>query len=264
MEKGLISDPITFTRQIADDSTYLWNYAQPRLNMTTMSDQEAQEVYLELREMCDHNHRQSCARIIAMEQTTACLFNTTMQCPECSGEMSLTISYPPEAANSGKMDPTWPYFGIRGIHVLCQHCLGKMHLPSWYFPPMAARFAVMRNKIEALITEQRPVVVMPALDRYWGTFHEQIKLDGLNIVAAFDTRSHRLGKKFLGVTVEEATIESCKRFSDATFLLLPSGTIKPYLQLLQQAAIGAEQMVNWHGLEEDQLGSLANSRSPTR
>ncbi|NGZ29203.1 MAG: radical SAM protein, partial [Magnetococcales bacterium] len=29
MEKGLISDPIAFTRQIADDSTYLWNYAQP-------------------------------------------------------------------------------------------------------------------------------------------------------------------------------------------------------------------------------------------
>ncbi|MBF0587576.1 MAG: B12-binding domain-containing radical SAM protein [Magnetococcales bacterium] len=249
LEKRIITDRIGYTRQIANGATFLWNTLQPPINMTGMEDALFRDWYLRLREITDRNNRRRPAGVADLRRLDRVTTEMRITCPSCGDEQQREMRYPPDAKAGGDFNPKAPYFGLRGVNMLCLTCLRKMHLPGWVYPAVAAMYGWFRAKVETLVESGEEVVLLGAMDRYWGTFSEQVPLSELNLVAALDSRPYRIGQSCFGLTVQAATpkaiTEYCTAKEPRWMVIPPNHMPDGYLEMVQTAGISDDRMIAW-------------------
>src|SRR5262249_17518899 len=121
-------------------------------------------------------------------------------------------------------------------------------------------YELFAKELERCKRDETPVVVMPAMDRYFGVFAQDVDLAGLHVVAALDSRAHRLGAKFLGKTVAPLDVAHVRAHADAKFLILPWVEYDRALAVLHESGIAARSIVCWNALFAHELHPLAPQR----
>ncbi|MBF0186380.1 MAG: radical SAM protein [Magnetococcales bacterium] len=243
-QQGLITDPIAFTQQISNGATWLWTTPQPPVNMTTMTDEQCQDTYLKLREITDLNHTKRPATLHDFQSVDHQLSTALISCPSCGKQHSYRVQYPAEG-RTPELNPWQPFFGVRGINILCPHCQRKMHFSPLFVPHIKALYERFQQRLDAWKLDDEPVVVMPAMDRYLTIFSKRIDLGGLTIRAVLDDRPHRQNGQFFDVSVSLLDDAAVERYRDNRFLLLPSHDPVGMWQRLQRVGIPVDRSLIW-------------------
>lgn len=257
MEKGLIKDTVEFIRSMCNISGYLWNNM---VNMTGLPDDVYQDWYVRLRELNDQNHRK---RPIIVKQARAVdrfRSELTLVCPHCDHTEHQIIPYPPEA--SGGSVNLRSVIGLPGLNVVCGSCNRKAHLMAKDFPHVAVIIREFQDAIDGLKRDQTEVVVLPAMDRYWGVFSQDIDLSGLRVSAVLDTRPKRIGVEFMNCRTEAMTPASIDSHREKTFVIFPWVEYDRAISALQDAGIPAGAIVSWNETFGQYMGAGRPSSKP--
>jgi len=241
-EKGLIKDKVQFIRHQCDISGYLYKH---QINMTQMSDTEYQDWYIRLREMNDLNHRKRLAVVTGTRSVGLWQSDLTIACPSCQHQFTTDFRYPLAAHGDGRIDLNSPV-GMLGVNLLCPKCFRKMHLMPRQIPHIDTIFNRFQERLDALKTCGVRVAVLPAMDRYSAVFQADISLDGLNVTAVLDTRKFRIGKVFLGQTIQFFDKESILENREGVFLILPWVEYKNAMDTLIKAGIPNKRILSWN------------------
>ncbi|MBF0446300.1 MAG: radical SAM protein, partial [Magnetococcales bacterium] len=241
---GIIPGTIEFTKLISNSATYLWKTLQPPVNMTQMPDAEFRKLYLELREITDKNNRKRLAEICNFQYITDNLSHATIKCPCCKKEQLYKVRYPPDSTGE-TLTPAQPLFGLRGINIRCAICSRRMHMPPWFFPHIDTMYSTFQTLINNLTQTKEEVVLLPAMDRYFGTFSERVDISRLNVVATMDTIPYRLGQLFFDREVEELSNQKVVENKESVFVILPAYNSETLLNVLREAGIKQEKIIYW-------------------
>jgi len=240
--KGLIEDKEAFIRSQCNISGYLYKH---QINMTCMSDDEYADWYIKLREINDLNHRKRLTRVVSSEYKGGWLSCLTLECPSCLTNFRTDFPYPLDAGESDQINLDSPV-GMLGINILCPSCCRKMHLTPVQIPHVKKIFSNFQKKIDVLKQDETEVVILPAMDRYFSVFNEDISIHGLNIKAILDSRKSRIGHTFMGHKVQMLDIESIQRNIQATFLILPWVEYRKAIDFLQRTGVKGDNILSWN------------------
>jgi hypothetical protein len=155
------------------------------------------------------------------------------------------IPYPPECANGGGPNLKSP-IGVPGMNIVCPACMRKHHLVAAAIPHVAQVYAEFQRRVDALKASQREVVVLPAVDRFYGVVFEDVDLGGLNVAAVLDTREHRLGVSFMGRTTDRLEPESARAHVGRAAIVLPWVEYDTAVETLLGAGFSREDIVCWN------------------
>jgi len=170
----------------------------------------------------------------------------TFRCPTCDHvDTDALIPYPPESAHGGAPNLKSP-IGVPGMNVVCPDCMRKHHLVAKSIPHVAQIYAAFQRRLDALKASQKEVVVLPAVDRFYGVVSEDVDLGGLNVAAVLDTREHRVGATFLGRTTERLDQESAAQQVGRVAIVLPWVEYDAAVAALVAAGIAREDIVCWN------------------
>ncbi len=240
---GLIPDREAFLRSMGDVSRYLW---RDMVNMTELSDARYRELYLELRERNDRNHRKQLTLVEAGRPLSPTSSRMTLRCPRCGHrDHDVDIPYPPETASGGPPALRSP-IGLSGLNIVCLTCREKHHLLARAIPHVGAIYAGFQAELDRLRATQQEVVVLPAMDRYFGLYAEDIDLAGLRLTGVLDSRSNRIGQTFLGHPVAALDEENVRARPDQVFLVLPWVEYAEALALLDRAGVPPQRVLSWN------------------
>ncbi|MBK6922442.1 MAG: cobalamin-dependent protein [Deltaproteobacteria bacterium] len=240
LERGLIGDRVEFIRSMCDISSYLW---RGQVNLTELSDERFLEHYVALRELNDRNHRTRPAIVRHGRATGPQHSCITVECPSCNHAETLELPYPPGPGDTPIS--TRAIVGVQGYNIVCDACNRKMHLAARRIPHVASFYADFQAALDRCKAASTPVVIVPAMDRYFGVFAQDVDLEGLDVVAALDWRAHRAGAAFMGVTVESLDHAHVQRHRDATFVVLPWVESDDAVALLRAAGVQDDAILCW-------------------
>lgn len=244
LRKGMIRDRVRFIKDIADTSRYLWNSP---VNLTVMSDEEYLQVYAQLRELNDINHRQALSRVVASRSLDGFHSAITVECPHCQTSTSYErFPYPLDARTEVSEDRS-SFYGLLGINLICPECRDKHHLLSKAIPhvtPVFERFDAVLS--ELVRSHGDEIVVLPAMDRYFHALCEDTAILSVRPFAVLDTREHRIGKTFLDTTVQKFDDETVDSLADKRFLILPWVEAAEVYRRLIARGIPEERIVSWN------------------
>jgi hypothetical protein len=113
-------------------------------------------------------------------------------------------------------------------------------------PHVAQVYAAFQRALDELKASQQKVVVLPAVDRFFGVLSEDVDLTGLNVGSVLDTRAHRIGVEFLGQTTQQLTPESAAAQLGTVALVLPWVEYETAVATLLAAGFRAEDIVCWN------------------
>jgi hypothetical protein len=150
--------------------------------------------------------------------------------------------------------------GLPGLNIVCGSCNRKAHLHAKDFPHVASIIRSFQEAIDALKRDGKEVVVMPAMDRYWGVFSQDVALSGLRVTAVLDSRPKRVGVQFMGCRTEALTPETIDRHRDKTFVIFPWVEYDRAISALQDAGIPPAAVLSWN----ETFGQHMNARPVTR
>ncbi|MBF0611555.1 MAG: radical SAM protein [Magnetococcales bacterium] len=244
--QGRIVDPIEFTRNLSPLDRYLWNQKTPPINFTALSDEDYLLTYQRLREGADANHRKRLAHVVWERVVGLCQSVVGVRCEFCGEEGEYPILYPPGSSPNGVPNKNRPFVGVLGTNLLCHTCRRKMHLPVWHIPHMASLWEGFQEKIKGLVDEKIPVVVLPAMDRHWGTVSSRVDFSGLQVTLVMDPRPTWWGKTFLGQTVQPFDpMQVAAGLGEGRVVILPAYDGQSLHQGLVQAGVAEERVVDW-------------------
>ena len=241
-EKGLIHDKVQFMRSQCDISGYLYKH---QINMTKMTDAEYQDWYIRLREINDLNHRKRLAVVKQAVPAGKWQSDLTIACPACQFLINTDFCYPLATHGDSRINPDSPV-AMQGVNLLCPGCFRKMHLMPRQIPHIEVFFKRFQEQVDQLRESGADVAVLPAMDRYYSVFKEDISLDGLNVAAVLDTRNFRIGKEFLGQEVKSFDKQSIQEYKDVVFLILPWVEYRKAIDILKNAGIPDEKILSWN------------------
>lgn len=241
-EKGLIKNKLEFIRAQCNISDYLYRH---QLNMTQMSDADYKSWYIRLREINDLNHRKRLAIVKAAKPLGHWKTLLTLECPSCRQEIVKPFRYPLDATDDGRINRNGAV-GMLGVNILCPECCRKMHLMPKQIPNVAAIFERFQRRLDRLKTAGKEVVVIPAMDRYFAVFNEDIALDGLKVRAVLDSREFTWGTEFLGCSVARLDAAALTQHRQAAFVILPWIEYTTALELLAAAGVADEAILSWN------------------
>lgn len=247
-----VPERVQFIRSMCDISSYLWN---GQVNLTQMSDAAYHDHYVALRELNDRNHRTRPATVRSGEAIGVQMSRLTIECPHCSNLETMDLPYPPGPGDTPI--PSRTMIGVQGYNIVCDECNRKMHLAADAIPHVAAIYAEFQAALDRCKRDETPVVVLPAMDRYFGVFAEDVDLDGLHLVAALDSRGHRIGATFMGKPVARLDIASVRAHADATFVVLPWVEHANALEILAASGIDPDQVLCWNELFATRMRPVA-------
>lgn len=241
--RNQIPDRELFIRSMGNVSQYLWKHM---INLTALSDERFMQLYVELRELNDENHRKERTIVEAGEAVGPTKSRMTFRCPTCDHvETDALVPYPPECAQGGAPNLKSP-IGIPGMNFVCRSCLRKHHMVASSIPHVAQVYAAFQQRLDELRANQREVVTLPAVDRFWGVLSQDVDLTGINVVSVLDTREHRIGVEFMGRTTTRLTKESAAAERGRVALLLPWVEYDTALATLRAAGFPPEDVVCWN------------------
>ncbi len=240
--KGLIKDKLQFIRNQCDISDYLYRH---QINMTSMSDVEFKDWYIKLREINDLNHRKRSALVQGVVSSGKWQSRLAIECPSCGYLLKTDFRYPLEAREDGNIYLDAP-IGMLGVNFLCPNCCRKMHLQPKHIPHFRTFFKRFQEKAEQIKLAKRDVVIIPAMDRYFSVFKEDILLNNLRIKAVLDSRKSRVGEKFLNRTVKLLDNNNIKKNKDAVFIVLPWVEYGKAVDALIDAGIDSQMILSWN------------------
>ncbi|MEM6960458.1 MAG: radical SAM protein [Myxococcota bacterium] len=243
LNQGLIEDREQFVRAMGNVSSYLWKHM---VNLTSIPDERFMELYTELRERNDVNHRRH--RTLKTSGHVSSVTSSQMDfgCPYCDHiETDTAIHYPPESAQGAPVNICGA-IAVTGLNILCPACKRKHHLAAKDIPHVGRHYASFQSKLDVLKEAQSPVVMLPALDRYATVVSEDMDFSKLNIEAVLDTRKARIGEQYAGKAVEELTGDAVREHPDATFLILPWVEYENALQVLALVGVQSDRILSWN------------------
>lgn len=250
LDKGLIKDKVEFIRSMCNISGYLWNNM---INMTSLPDEVYQDWYVKLRELNDTNHRKRPITIKEARAINATSSQLLLECPHCGHLEDQTMPYPP-GARPGGVNVKAP-IGLQGMNIVCGECNRKAHLVAKRIPHVGAIIAEFQTALDALKARNAEVVVLPALDRFWGVFSEDVDLSGLNVTAVLDSRPKRIGVEFMGRATEVLGPEAIKRNAGKTFVVFPWVEYDKALAALKDAGVPDADVLSWNELFRQRMNA---------
>jgi len=239
-ESGKIPDKISFIRKLCNQSRYLWH---DKINMTTMADDVFEAGYLQLRESNDQNHRRSLAEIVTSRILSPRISELKINCVSCHESIEFNLTYPPPSGDSFAIRSL---VGISGVNLLCPYCYRKMHIKSIDIEHIRHLYREFQQKLDSFVVKKQQVVVMPAMDRLYGSFSEDIDFKGLSVVAVLDSRENHFDTTFMGCQVEELNEDSISKYSTNSFVILPWMEFEEAYKLLSENGISADSIVSWN------------------
>ncbi|MBL8947585.1 MAG: cobalamin-dependent protein [Myxococcales bacterium] len=243
VQRGLITDRVAFIRSMCNISAYLWN---GMINLTQMSDADYHARYVELRELNDRNHRRRPAIVKDGRALGPLDSELTVECPSCGQVETMELPYPPGTVD-GRVEPR-SIIGVQGYNIVCDACNRKMHLAACRIPHVGKIYAQFQAELDRLEETGAKVVMVPAMDRYFGVFAEDLDLTGLDIVGALDSRPHRLGASFMGVEVQPLDVERVQAQGDVQYVVLPWVEYDRALAVLDAAGVDPERVLCWNAM----------------
>ncbi|MCG8556586.1 MAG: B12-binding domain-containing radical SAM protein [Proteobacteria bacterium] len=246
--KGLIRDRVQFMRDLCNISGFLW---KSQVNMTGLSDQEYWKTYVRLRELNDENHRKRPAQIVAGRAAGRLRSQLELECPWCERRERILLPYPPDASH-GKVN-LGSAVGVLGLNIVCAECNRKVHLAANRIPHVAPIYQRFQQALDELARQGRKVVLLPAMDRYFGTFSQDVDLSGLRVEAVLDWREARVGQRFLYGQVARLDEEAVRAHADCVFVVLPWVEHEDALQLLVESGIRDEAVICWNRFFEEHV-----------
>jgi anaerobic magnesium-protoporphyrin IX monomethyl ester cyclase len=259
-ERGLIGDPEEFVRQMTNLSAYLW---KKQVNLTELSAERYFELYVELREKNDANHRRKRTVIERGESIGPVRSRLTMRCPHCDHrEENVEIPYPPEAASSGGVNLR-SVVGVTGLNIVCDECRQKHHLVAKDLPHVGELYAAFQARIDELANTGTEIVMVPAMDRYFSVFSEDVDLSRLHVRAVFDNRPHRIGQAMSGCEIEPLERARLSAHRDRTAVVLPWVEYETAIAALEDAGFTAERIVSWNEIAGVVLAPAREELRPT-
>ncbi len=243
IERNQIPDRDLFIRSMGNVSNYLWKHM---INLTDLPDARFRELYVELRELNDQNHRKVRTIVEAGEALGPTRSTMTFRCPTCDHvDTDAVIPYPPECTQGGAPNLKSP-IGIPGMNVVCPDCMRKHHLVAKAIPHVGQIYAEFQRSLDALKASQKEVVVLPAVDRFYGVVFEDLDLSGLKVAAVLDTREHRIGASFLGQTTIKLDQTSVAQQVGRAAIVLPWVEYDTAVATLLAAGFAREDIVCWN------------------
>lgn len=240
--EGLIEDKVAFIRSQCNISTYLYKH---QINMTRMNDEQYADWYIKLREINDLNHRKRLVRVKSSEYVDGWFSKLIVECPSCLQEVDTNFRYPLEAGDEGHINRDAP-IGMLGVNILCPSCCRKMHLAAVQIPHIENIFTNFQKRVDQLACSGTEVVILPAMDRYFSVFCEDISLRGLQVTAVLDSRENRIGECFMGQITQALERDSVQENIHAVFLILPWVEYRAAMDLLLQAGVSSERILSWN------------------
>ncbi len=239
---GSITNKINFIHSICKLSVYLW---RDKINFTSMANKNFNHWYHFLRERNDINHpRKQCAQINNSEIVAKFASKITISCPRCDSTIQHKLFYPPECRH-GIPNPN-SISNLTGVNILCPSCYRKMHITAPNIPHMKSYYKKFQDKIRVISRAAKPVAIMPAMDRLFSIFSEDIDLSPLNISKVFDTRPNRIRDTFMDKMVQALNKENCRTAIDHVFIILPWVESDKSLSMLLSTGINKNNVVSWN------------------
>ncbi len=243
VQRNQIPDRELFIRSMGNVSQYLWKHM---INLTDLSDVRFRDLYVELRELNDQNHRKVRTIVEGGTPIGPTRSAITFRCPTCDHQdTDASIPYPPECAQAGAPNIKGP-IGVAGMNIVCPECMRKHHLVARDIPHVAQIYAEFQRSLDALKASQKAVVVLPAVDRFYGVVFEDVDLTGLNVAGVLDTREHRIGVSFLGHTTVRLDQESAAAEVGRVAIVLPWVEYDTAVATLLAAGFQREDIVCWN------------------
>lgn len=252
LDSRKIPDRLSFLQEMGRISSYIWNN---HINLTQMPDDEYLATYLRLRELNDRNHRKRNVNVRMGGIEDATHSQIVLECPACRYQERLLLPYPPEQ-KAGRFSLR-TVVAVPGVNFVCSACKRKTHIKACQIPHVQPLYATFQERLNSLKERQLPVVLLPAMDRYWGVFSEDVDCSGLHVVAVMDSRIHQLGKTFMGCRVEFLSVDAVRQYSQAFFIILPWVEYEQALDVLTRARIDPQQTMSWNHLAGEHFGQLA-------
>lgn len=256
VKRGLITDRVAFIRSMCNISAYLWN---GMINLTQMSDADYHARYVELRELNDRNHRRRPAIVTGGRVLGPLESELTIECPSCGETETMELPYPPGTVD-GRVEPR-SIIGVQGYNIVCDACNRKMHLAACRIPHVGRIYARFQAELDRLEEMRAKVVMVPAMDRYFGVFAEDLDLTGLDVVGALDSRPHRIGASFMGVQVEPLGVERVQAQGDVHYVVLPWVEYDRALAVLDAAGVESERVLCWNAMFVAAMQERPDARS---
>lgn len=242
--EGLIEDKEAFIRSQCNISGYLYKH---QINMTRMTDEQYADWYIKLREVNDLNHRKRLARVKASKYAGSWLSKLVIECPSCAHNIHTDFRYPLDSRDDGYVNRDAP-IGMLGVNILCPSCCRKMHLTAIQIPHISDIFTNFQQHVDRLVRTGTEVVVLPAMDRYFSVFSNDISLRGLNVTAVLDSREGRIGEMFLGQVTKMLDPGSVQDNIHAAFLILPWVEYRAAMDLLLKVGVSSDRILSWNQL----------------
>jgi len=251
LQAGKIPDRLSFLQEMGRISSYIWNN---RINLTQMPDDEYHSTYVRLRELNDRHHRKKSAEVRVGAIADATHSEVVLECPACHYNQRLVLPYPPEQ-RAGRFDLR-TVVAVPGMNFVCSACKRKMHIKACRIPHVQPLYAIFQERLHDFRERGVPVVLMPAMDRYWGVFSEDVDCSGLNVVAVMDSRPHQFGKSFMDCRVETLSVDTVQQYEQAVFIILPWIEYARALDVLASARIDRQRILCWNLLAGEHFGQL--------
>lgn len=242
LSKNLIKNRLKFIKDVANTSKYLW---ESPINLTNFTDKDFINNYSKLRELNDENHRKVLTKIKDSALVDKNSSYLKVECPNCNVETIYEKFLFPFSSKNLFNDKE-SFYGFLGINLVCPNCRQKHHLLPKNIPHISVLFENFENKLEKFVSDNKDIVVMPALDRYFYSIKSDTKL--LNIIPfkVFDSRDYRINELFLSNTVEELSKDNIEKVKDKAFLIYPWVEAEKAYKLLISSGISEDRILMWN------------------
>ena len=218
LSKGMITDRVQFIRDVSNTSKYLWNNP---INLTTIDDDRYIEMYTELRQLNDDNHRKVRSIILNSKENGEFKSNMELKCPNCNTVTDYkNLPFPLNNKCSIEKDRE-SFFGFMGINLVCPHCRQKHHLCSNQIPHVSHSFTDFNNKLKEFLSDGSDIVLMPAMDRHFQTVLDYLDIDKISPIAVLDSREYRIGKEFFDNEIAKLSDGNIQKYKSKKFIILP-------------------------------------------
>ncbi len=244
LEKGMIKDRVQFMKDIADTSKYLWNSP---INLTQFDDDTYINIYSDLRQVNDMNHRKVRSKIINQKCLDDRHSSMLIECPNCSETNQYDkLPYPFNYNSTLELD-RGSFFGFLGINLVCPDCRQKHHLISNDIPHVNKVFEKFNAKLENFTKfNDKDIVLMPAMDRHFHAVSEYLNINEIKPYAVLDSRDYRVDKEFFGKRIEKLSDENIKKIKDKKFIILPWVEYKQTYEQLLKNGVEKQNILMWN------------------
>ena len=248
LQKNLIKDRVQFIKDVAT-SKYLWNNP---INLTEFSDEEYINIYTELKELNDMNHRKVLSKIINSNIVDNFHSSIDIKCPACdTTTLYKKVPFPIDQISEVTQNRE-SFFGFLGINIVCPNCKQEHHLLPKEIPHVKGIFKKFNKKLKDFIKNmQDDIIVMPGIDRYYNSITSDIDILDIKPFKVLDTREYRIGAQFLDKKIEKLSDDIVKNHNTKKYIILPWIEASDVYNQLLNCGIKKENILTWNKMESD-------------